>query len=1233
MKTLETVEKKERVCKIGTCPTLPIILNGRILKALLDTGASISLIREACLEGLEFETLTVEEGLRIYQASNDELVILGKAHFRAVIMERCLDQHFYIVKELNEECIIGIDAIQEHGIVIDGRRQFISFNDDHLENQLVSPVKLKRGLIINNVELREIAVEKIEYEKTNFIKNFTFEQENVELGEIVFKYKHIFVRKGQNVGTTDITQHEIDTENNPPIKGRAYRTPVALQGFVKDEIEKMLLMKIACPSKSPWAAPVVVVEKKNGEYRFCVDYRKLNNITKKDNYPLPRIDTTLDLLHGYCYFTTLDFAGAYWQVAMHPKDKEKTAFIIQNKLYEFNVMPFGLANAPATFQRLMNLVLGDLICKICLVYLDDVIIFSKTVEEHLMNLTLIFDRIDAAKMRLRPDKCFFLKQRLKFLGHYVSSQGIEPDPAGVEKVQKCPTPTSVTGIKSFIGLASYYRRFIKNFSKIAHPMLELVKKDVPFVWTEKQEEAFRTLKKCLSNPPILCFPDPNQEFILFTNASEFQIGAVLGQIQNKAEVVISYYSRHLSDAEKRYDTVEKDCLAIVESIKNFRTYLLGKHFLLIIDETPIVWLDKVKEHNKRLIRWSLELAEYYYTIKHRKKRIHSNSKSMSALRISNIFIREEPRIVQLQKEDELCQSIAYYLLNNKLRYGDEEPFWLPSIDLFFINDQGILSRKLFPSVNRKGTDIHIQTVAPIGIRRSILRAMHDDAMGGHLGYQKTYFKIKHSFYWPLMANEIKDYISTCTLCQLRKSPPKTRRAPLMPIELAKKPFDRIAMDLIGPLNTSSKGNNYILTVVDYCTKYAEAIPIPDKSCQTVTEAVFENIFCRYGMAKELLTDKGGEFTGRYFNDICKILKIKHVTTTAYHPQTDGLVERFNRTLMEMDSHFINDVQNDWDRHLSKILFAYNTSVHASTMETPYYLMHFHDPLLPIEALLELSPHRQYCSGKSKEHIMKRVNIAFQVARENNRKAQEKQKRHYDEKVHTNKFSIGDRVYLNNPVVERGMKKKLTNKYKGPYRVINVFPALLYEIYRNVEKNPQIVHENRLKLCRETNPWDILEEEIHDFERIHAKVKKKRKNEAEEDEYESESSESDDEEQVYLEKTQQEEPEIAGENLEEIQEETMNEEEEVVETQLPFSEFPDLSNEVLDKIRETFSGRKRRTDVGDSMSRRADSPPIANDGSCLPPDPLINIRRGHRVRKKLRDKNYEYTYSLQVSTEM
>ena len=1308
LETLTTMaDEPKKECRSAKCPRLPIILNGRILLALLDTGASISLIREACLNGLEFDLLTMEEGLKIFQAASDELTIIGKVHFHTVIMERRLSQNFYVVKELNEECIVGMDAIHEHGIVIDGRRQFICFSDTSNENPQVRNIDLKEELAIppkrskiisvkidkklipgttciveptqelssklvlqdsvvtvdesNKIWLkfdntseetfklkRKECIGKIEIipqqkifesissltksilenekiEKVNqlfeqpkeeiSIHDFKLSGEDLDLEKLLLEYKDIFVTKGQYVGTTDVTQHEIDTGENSPIRSRAYRTPVALTTFVKEEIEKMLLLGVASPSKSPWAAPVVVVAKKNGEHRFCVDYRKLNSITKKDSYPLPRIDTTLDLLHGNFYFSTLDFAGAYWQVAMHPKDKEKTAFIVQNKLYEFNVMPFGLANAPATFQRLMNLVLGDLVGKVCLVYLDDIIIFSQTLDEHLINLKLVFDRINTAKMRLRPDKCFFLKERLKFLGHCVSSKGIEPDPVGIEKVQNCPTPTSVTGIKSFIGLASYYRRFIKDFSKIAHPMLELVKKDVPFVWTERQEEAFQTLKKCLINPPILCFPDPNYEFILFTDASDFQIGAVLGQIQNKKEVVISYYSRHLNEIEKNYDAVEKDCLAIIDSIKNYRSYLLIKHFLLIIDETPIVWLNKVKEHNKRLIRWSLELAEYNFTIKHRKKRLHSNSKSMSALGISNVTVQDEPRIVQLQKEDELCQSIAYYLLNNKLRLGDEEPFWLTSADLFFINEKGILCRKLFPVGNRKDVEIFIQTVAPIGIRRSILKAMHDDPMGGHLGFQKTYLKIKHSFYWPQMSKEIKDYVSTCTLCQLRKSPPKTRRAPLMPIELAEKPFDRIAMDLIGPLNTSTKGNNYILTVIDYCTKYAEAIPIPDKSCQTVTEAVFENIFCRYGMAKELLSDNGGEFTGRYFNDICKILKVKHVTTTAYHPQTDGLVERFNRTLMEMDSHFVNDLQNDWDRHLSKILFAYNTSVHASTMETPYYLMHFHDPLLPIEALLELSPHRKYFVGKSKEQIMKRVNIAFQVARENNKKAQEKQRKYYDEKVHTNKFSIGDRVYLSNPVVERGMKKKLTNKYKGPYRVINVFPALLYEIYRNTEKNSQIVHENRLKICREVNPWDILEEEIREFERINAKVRKKTRTNIIENEFDSESENSDesDEEKEDLERSYEMEQPIPEENLEE--EEAVNEEEEITEAQVPLSDLP---TSVIKDFQETINNR--------SM---LDGPGIL-EASHSPSEPLINVRRGQRVRKTLRHNDYDYSYTLSIS---
>ena len=944
-------------------------------------------------------------------------------------------------------------------------------------------------------------------EVDEYFERFKLDQDCPELKTTLRKFVDLFVGKDEPTGRTNIVEHRIDTGGSPPIRQRAYRTPFSQKPRVQAEIKEMLTQEVISPSKSPWAAPVVMVLKKDGEYRFCIDYRKLNEVTKKDSFPLPRIDSTLDLLYGNRLFTTLDLARAYWQIAVHPADREKTAFIAENNLYEFNVMPFGLVNAPATFQRLINYVLRDLVGEICLVYLDDIIIFGKSLEEHLRNIETVFERIRGANLKLRPDKCSFLQTEVEFLGHLISTDGIKPDPKKIERVRDCRTPTTPREVKSFLGLAGYYRKFVEGFSKIAHSMIELTKDDVPFQWNDEAEAAFQTLKLRLITPPILAFPNPDVEFIVFTDASEFGIGAVLGQIQGKKEVVIAYFSRHLNATEIKYSTVEKECLALIDAVKRFRSYVLGRHFTLITDHRPLEWLRTVKDNNKRLIRWSLELAEHNFTIKYRPGRIHSNADGMSRLGIAaatqldrepaavesdeseseNTRIEgQTPRILELQKEDELCREISYYLINKRLKkdeYGETppDPFWLVGIALFKFDEEGILVRELHSANKRGRQTIRLQTVAPVSIRKPLMTAMHDVAIAGHLGYHKTYERVKSKYYWPRMSIDIKAHCETCAKCQLRKPPGKRRRSALYPLEPVHNPFDRIAMDLIGPLNETMRHNKYILTVMDYFTRYAEAIPITDKSAQTVANAVLRCIFFRYGMAKVLLTDNGGEFVASYFEDICRLLKVKRVTTTAYRPQTDGLTERFNKTLMQMVTQFVNDYHDDWDAHVQEAVFAYNTSTQSSIMETPHYLMHGWDPNMPIDVLLDI-PARQYTPPDDyKANLVRRMASAYRLARENTIDAQAKQKAMYDEKITTRDYHIGDRVYMTEPVLGRGLTRKLAYCYKGPYRVINRFPGLVYEVKSASEKQSQLVHLDRIKPCKETVPWDESSQEKADLE--------------------------------------------------------------------------------------------------------------------------------------------------------
>ena len=451
--------------------------------------------------------------------------------------------------------------------------------------------------------------------------------------QLLSEFADLFAKDMTQLGRTDLVKHKIFTENVPPIRSRPYLPPLTSQTFINEEVQRMLENKLIKESTSPWTSPVVLVRKKNGKLRFCVDYRKLNNITKKDSYPLPRIDEMLDSLASTKYFSTLDLMSGYWQVAMDPEDQEKTAFITRHGTYEFNVMPFGLCNAPATFQRLMDRVYKGIAYKYVVVYLDDTNIFSRTFDDHIIHLREVFTRIRKAGLKLNIEKCNFWMNTLPFLGHIITEKGISPDPDKIIAVQNIQPPTTVTLLRSFLGLAGYYRRFIKNFSAIAQPLNQLLHKDTTYEWNNKCQQAFEELKQRLVTAPILIYPNYQAEFILATDASYHGYGATLSQIaDDKKEHPVAYASKSLKREEINYAATELECAAVVWAIEHFHKYLGTSHFTLITDHSALKWL-KTSEPKGRIGRWILKLQPYNFSIIHKPGRIHSNVDALSRLQI------------------------------------------------------------------------------------------------------------------------------------------------------------------------------------------------------------------------------------------------------------------------------------------------------------------------------------------------------------------------------------------------------------------------------------------------------------------------------------------------------------------------------------------------------------------------------------------------------------------------
>ena len=406
------------------------------------------------------------------------------------------------------------------------------------------------------------------------------------LSSVLEKYSDIFAQSDSDLGHTTILEHGIDTQGHAPIYQRPYRIPEAQRKVVDAHVKDMADRGVIRPSKSPWSSPIVLVGKKDGSTRFCVDYRKLNSVTRKDVYPLPRIDETLDTLGGAQYFTTLDLASGYWQLPLKEEDMHKTAFTTPgtaNSLWEFTVMPFGLCGAPAPFQRLMEILLAGLTWESCLVYLDDIIVFSRTFEEHLGRLDSVLSRIRNGGLKLKVKKCTFCAPQVKYLGHVVSKEGLRPDEDKVSAVLKFPVPQDLTQLRSFLGLIGYYRRFIQDFSTHAEPLYRLSKKNIPFVWGNEQEKAFSSMKKALTSSPVLQFPDFSLPFFVQTDASDKGFGAVLGQMRNGSEVVVAYASKAIGATQINWSTIEKEAFAIVWAVKYFRHYLYGRSFTIYTD--------------------------------------------------------------------------------------------------------------------------------------------------------------------------------------------------------------------------------------------------------------------------------------------------------------------------------------------------------------------------------------------------------------------------------------------------------------------------------------------------------------------------------------------------------------------------------------------------------------------------------------------------------------------------
>jgi transposase InsO family protein len=957
----------------------------------------------------------------------------------------------------------------------------------------------------------------------------------------LLKNQDVFEAKAQEGPPRALgVEFTIHTGDAVPIKQPAYRQPRDKEQYIETEVQTLLKKGLITPSLSPWASPVLVVGKKDGTFRMCIDYRKLNSCTTKDAYPLPRIEDCLESCKDSEWLSIVDLRDAYHHIPMNPASEPATAFVTKAGLYQWKVMPFGATGAPGCFQRYVDLVFRGLTGTVCTVYFDDIVVHTKgSLEQHLLDLDKVFARMREYHLSGKISKCRFAMHEVVFVGHLVSKGTIRPDPDKLRAIQEFPVPTDVPHLKSFLGLANYYRRFLEWFARIALPLYALTKKDritkqeVPFVWTQECDAAFQKIKDGLTTAPCLHAPVFSKPFIMQTDASNKGVSAILTQHFDDGEHPICFASRQLLPAEMNYSTSEQEALAIVFGMQQYEHYLLSKPFTIVTDHHALVWFPGKKSTNKRLQRWSILMSQFDFKVQYRKGKDNANADALSRHPVHNTGVEQlldhtpqhtiihnapfvaanaasarkaKPRsdvleidvapsepitgyfehtlitpedlqtLAQEQGKERRLQEIIAYLQKKEVpadlhglaltRFKNHTPLDYEMIALPDDQSTQVLCRK-------KKTDSRQTTsprlVIPTLYQEALFAIYHDSPFAGHMGIQCTYQKLAQRYWWTNMYEDTVKYVNGCKTCQEFK----VQRHPLQHgphhIQRPTEPFQVIAMDyLTMPESLQFK---YVLVIVDLFTHWAITIPTQNMLAETTARVIMHEVICKHGCPRTVLSDNGSAFKNSTVIDLYKALGIKRHYAPTYHPQTNGVAERFVGTIKNIIRSFTaTKADIDWLYYLQPATFAYNSSPSAITGISPFMAIYGHLPSLPLD-LPDFNPMSELTENAQESYaavlhdrLMNTTEVVRKLTADRNLKAAAESMK----LTHIPVFATGDLVYLKQPSsTADASQHNWIQPFKGPYRVTKRLGQVLYEIMPADTSLPRVpkvhqVHVQRLK---------------------------------------------------------------------------------------------------------------------------------------------------------------------------
>ena len=996
---------------------------------------------------------------------------------------------------------LGVSGVQEGAnvVVVEGSERIeglvmvVTLNECVNKEILVKVVyngecerKIKRGTYFADVEVFCLPIrvvkeeewervwwcEKLEKEERvmrenvfrDKLKGSDFEEGKEQLLDLLLEFTDMIALKGDKLGITNVLSHSIVLEKGTkPIYIPAYRIPIKLKAEVENIVEEWEEEGVVERSSSPFNFPLLVVPKKDGTHRVCVDFRKLNAVTVPDRYPAACMQDLIAQIGGKQIYSSIDLLQGFLQVPLEEESRPLTAFSTTKGHYQFLRMPFGLQGSPITFTRLVNTVFHGLLGKAIHIYMDDLLIATDTVEEHLEILREVLNRLRAAGLKLKLAKCDFLKREIVYLGHIISESGVRVNPAKIKAISDFPEPKTKKNIKQFLGLSGFFRRFVRGFSTIAAPLTDVLKEDVPFSWGEKERSAFMKLKDALGQPPVLRFPNFDLPFIVVTDASDLGMGACLMQKWGKNIHPVAFFSRKWktrSPDETKLSVVDKEAYAVVAALQHFRYMILGYNVTVFTDHKPLLELFNKPNISPRRARWFVTINDFSPKFEYIEGKSNLVADSLSR-NIQDedlgVYVVEgqqvewnEQLVIQEQDTDEICFR-AKQFLRGHLR---DKKYRLPTSGLELSGN--LLVRRINFRTRSASEDETIQVVVPRKLVSTALRIVHELMGGDHCGVDRTYAQARKRYFWKGMYADIKNYIKNCGVCNSCK-PSGGSFTGVASYPIPSKPFERVHMDLLAHFCESGMGNKHLLVIIDELTRYTEIYPIKNKTAEEVAIGFFNGFICRHGVPRVVVSDNGREFVNKIFDSLSELMKIKRVNILPYRPEANGVCERANRKILEALRTTVGGQDPNWDRFIDYVRFSINSALNESIGMSP------HEALYGVEVR---NPFDFFSVPVKCEEpvdtLLRSAQNRFAVLRENLGGATEAMKKRVNVGRNKGELFFGDKVYVKINVRNQ-LNYKLGPKFEGPFEVIDHLVGNRYRVKRVDTEVEKVVHVSQLKV--------------------------------------------------------------------------------------------------------------------------------------------------------------------------